>query len=141
MERFQTAAGCSPLADKIKVAGLEVSYWPPRDPSQRFYWLNLHFVSTHIAEGGPPRILAKMGFFLEQKFMDGNLFSLAGTVIDRFAAEADLTLSYLYHVDERLTAHRATHKSLIYVQLDERNHGNLIRVQSTSAYAEELTAV
>ena len=26
--------------------------------------------------------------FLEQKFMDGNLFSLAGTVIDRFAAEA-----------------------------------------------------
>ena len=68
MERFETAAGCSPLADKIKVAGLEVSYWPPRDPSQRFYWLNLHFVSTHIAEGGPPRIWSKMGFFLQQKF-------------------------------------------------------------------------
>ena len=98
-----------------------------------FYWSSLHFVSTHIAEGGASQNFGQNGIFSSAEIHErepSGLFLLEGTRMTDLMLR--LTLSYLSRGRKINCTHRREPPTYtVNVHCTEgRNHGNLNQLQS-----------
>ena len=102
-----------------------------------FYWSNLHFVSTHIAEGGASQNFVQNGIFSSAEIHErepSGLFLLEGTRMTDLMLR--LTLSYLSRGRKINCTHRREPPTHLYSQCTLYRGQKPWQPQSTSVHAE-----